>query len=79
MAISKMQLMQMALQLKGQQNAQNEAQALEQLAGTGLSDEQQAQLRDVMKDKAKLQQLLSSPQAQELMRKLGRTPEQNQG
>ena len=71
MAINKTQLLQMAQQLKNKQGAQGETEALERLAETGLSEEQQAQLRDVMRDKAKLQQLMSSPKAQALMKKFG--------
>jgi len=78
MAISKLQLMQMAAQLKGRQGAQNEAQALEQLAQTGLSGEQQAQLRDMMRDKDKLRELMASPQAQALM-KMMKTPPSQEG
>lgn|GEM_PF-1269148 len=71
MAISKTQLLQLAQQLKNRQEASNETEALERLAETGLSEEQQTQLRDAMRDKAKLQQLMSSPKAQALMKKLG--------
>ena len=69
--ISPAQLMRMAKQLKAAQGAQREAAQMERLAQTGLDEAQQAQLHDIMRDKAKLQQLLQSPQAQELMRKLG--------
>ena len=65
------QLRAMAKQLKAAQGAQQEAQALDQLAQTGLDDSQQTQLRGMLADKDKLKQLLSSPQAQALMRKLG--------
>jgi len=68
MAISKLQLLQMAQQLRKQQGVQNEAQALEQLAQTGLSEEQQTQLHGMMRDKDKLRELMSSPQAQALMK-----------
>ena len=71
MAISKTQLLQLAQQLKNRQEAASETEAIERLAETGLSEEQQTQLRDVMRDKAKLQQLMSSPKAQALMKKLG--------
>ena len=69
--ISPAQLMRMAKQLQAGQNAQKEAAQLEQLAQQGISEEQQAQLHDLMQDKAKLQALLQSPRAQALMRKLG--------
>jgi hypothetical protein len=70
-AITPAQLLRMAKQLKAAQGAQLEAAQLEQLAQRGLDDTQQAQLHSVMQDKAKLEQLLQSPQAQALMRKLG--------
>jgi len=76
MAINKAQLLQMAQQLKKQQGPQNEAQALEQLAESGISAEQQAQLHEVMRDKAKLKEVMSSPKAQALMRKFKMQPEQ---
>ena len=69
--INPMDLMRMAKQLKTNQGAQNEAAQLEQLAQNGLDEAQQAKLHDLMRDKAKLAQLMQSPQAQELMRKLG--------
>jgi len=68
--ISPAQLMQMARMMKAQQAGQ-ESQQLEELAKTGLTEEQQAQLHGVMQDKAKLTELLSSPQARELMKKMG--------
>ena len=71
MAISKTQLLQMAQQLKNKQGAQGESEALERLAETGMSEDQQAQLREMMRDKAKLQELVNSPKAQALMKKLG--------
>jgi len=70
-SITPAQLMRMAKQLKAAQGAQQEASQLEQLARQGLDEAQQAQLRSVMQDKAKLEQLLQSPQAQALMRRLG--------
>lgn len=70
MPINKMQLLQMAKQLK-RQGPQPETEALERLAEKGLSEEQQAQLRDMMQDKAKLQELMGSPKAQALMKRLG--------
>jgi len=71
--ISPAQLMQMARIMKAQQAGQESQQyeQLEELAKTGLSEEQQAQLHGVMQDKAKLTELLSSPQARELMKKMG--------
>ena len=69
--ITAAQLMRMAKQLKSNQGAQLEAEQLEQLAQQGLDDTQQARLHNLMQDKAKLQELLQSPKAQELMRKLG--------
>ena len=74
MAINKTQLLQMAQQLRNRQGTQGETETLERLAETGLSEEQQAQLRDVMRDKAKMQQLVGSPKAQALMKKLGMQP-----
>ncbi|MDR0531463.1 MAG: hypothetical protein LBG83_05300 [Oscillospiraceae bacterium] len=71
MKVTPAQLMQMARQLKGKNGAQEEARQLEQLAQSGLSEGQQAQLHSVMQDKAKLAQLLESPQARALMEKLG--------
>jgi len=68
--ISKMQILALARRLKSTQNTEQEAGALEQLAETGLSEGQQTQLHDMMQDKAKLAQMLQSPQAQALMRKL---------
>ena len=70
--ITRAQLLGLAMQLKRGQNTAQEADALEQLAQTGLSEGQQAQLHDLMQDKAKLAQMLGSPQAQALMRKLGK-------
>jgi len=64
------QLLQMAKLMKSKQ-ADNEAQQLERLARTGLSEEQRVQLHSVMRDKAKLAELLSSPQAKELMKIMG--------
>jgi len=68
--ITKAQLLTLARQLKSAQNTAQEAGALEQLAETGLSEGQQTQLHDLMQDKAKLTQMLQSPQAQALMQKL---------
>jgi len=69
--ISRAQILSMVKQLKAKQNTAQEADALENLAETGLSEGQQAQLHGLMQDKAKLAQMLQSPQAQALMRKLG--------
>ena len=69
--ITQAQLLGLARQLKAKQSTEQEAQALEQLAETGLSEGQQAQLHELMRDKAKLAQMMGSPQAQALMRKLG--------
>jgi hypothetical protein len=66
--ISSAQLLQLARQMRSQQ--MEGAQQMEQLAQTGLSDQQQVQLHSVMKDQAKLAQLLTSPQARALMEKL---------
>ena len=71
MSISKLQLLQMAQQLKKRQGAQNESQALEQLAETGLSQQQQSQLQELIRDKDRLQQIVNSPKAQALMKRLG--------
>jgi len=64
------QLLQMARLMKSKQ-ADPEAQQLERLARTGLSEEQRVQLHSVMQDKAKLAELLNSPQAKELMKIMG--------
>ena len=69
--ITPAQLMRMAKQLRSAQGAQLEAAQLEQLAQRGLGEAQQAQLRNVIQDKARLELLLQSPQARALMRKLG--------
>ena len=69
MNLSPAQLMQLARQMKAMR--MNQAGQVEQLAQQGISEEQQAQLHEVMRDKAKLSQMLSSPQAQELLQKLG--------
>ena len=75
--ITPAQIMGLARQLKKTQSTGQEAQALEQLAETGLSEGQQAQLHELMQDKAKLAQMMASPQAQALMRKLsGKKQEQ---
>ena len=75
--ITSAQLLGLARQLKAKQNTAQEAQALEHLAETGLSEDQQAQLHNLMQDKAKLAQMMGSPQAQALMRKLnGKKQEQ---
>ena len=65
------QIMQMARMMRGKNIHMNkeEENALNRLAQTGLSEEQQAQFNNVIKDKAKVEQLLSSPQAQELMKR----------
>ena len=68
--ISPAQLMQMARMMKAQQ-AGKESQQLEELAKTGLTEEQRAQLHSVMQDKARLTELMNSPQARELMKKMG--------
>ena len=68
--ITQAQLLGLARQLKRGQSTAQEAQALEHLAETGLSEGQQAQLHALMRDKAKLAQMMGSPQAQALMRKL---------
>ena len=69
--ISSAQLMQMARMMKAQQQGPQQAEQLEELAKTGLTEEQRAQLHSVMQDKARLTQLLNSPQARELMKKMG--------
>jgi hypothetical protein len=69
--ITPVQLMQLARQLKKTQRAAQEAEKLDQLAQTGLSDAQQEQIHSVMQDKEELRRLLSSPEAQALMQKLG--------
>lgn len=74
MAISKAQLLQMAQQLRNKQGGKNESEALERLAETGLSEEQQSKLREVMGDRAKMQELMDSPKAQALMKRFGLKP-----
>ena len=75
--ITQAQLLGLARQLKRGQNTAQEAQALENLAQTGLNEGQQAQLHALMRDKAKLARMMGSPQAQALMRKLnGKKQEQ---
>ena len=69
--LNPLQIMQLAQMLKKNKGGGEQAQALEQLAQTGLNEEQQAQLQDVMRDKDKMQQMLSSPQAQALMKMFG--------
>jgi len=69
--ITQAQLLGLARQLKHGQITGQEAQALEQLTQTGLSTAQQTQLHELMQDKTKLAQVMGSPQAQALMRKLG--------
>lgn len=64
--ITPAQLLQMAKLMKTKQAGQ-----LEDLAKTGLSEAQQAQLQSVMRDKAKLAALLNTPQAKELMKMMG--------
>ena len=71
MSINKLQLLQMAQQLKNRQGTQDESQALGKLAQTGLSQQQQAQLQEIVRDKDRLQQIISSPKAQALMKRLG--------
>lgn len=71
MSINKKQLLQMAQQLKNRQGTRDESQALEKLAQTGLSQQQQAQLQELVRDKDRLQSILSSPKAQSLMKRLG--------
>jgi len=78
MAISKMQLLQMAQQLRKQGN-KSETEALERLAETGLTQEQQTKLQEVMRDKAKMQELMSSPKAQALMKRLSQAKGQEAG
>jgi len=72
--ITPAQLLQMAKLMKTKQAGQ-EAQQLENLAKTGLNEAQRAQLHSVMRDKAKLAQLLRSPQAKELMKMMGENKE----
>ncbi|MCL2195924.1 MAG: hypothetical protein FWB76_08250 [Oscillospiraceae bacterium] len=71
MSINKKQLLQMAQQLKNRQGTQDESQALEKLAQTGLSQQQQSQLQELIRDKDRLQQIISSPKAQALIKRLG--------
>ncbi len=68
--ITPLQLMQLARQLKKSRDTAQEAERLDELAQTGLSEEQQAKLHNVMQDKQELKRLLCSPEAQALMKKL---------
>ncbi|MDR3313215.1 MAG: hypothetical protein LBS96_02015 [Oscillospiraceae bacterium] len=70
--ITPAQLMQLARQLKKTQTTAQEAEKLDQLAQTGLSEEQQEKIHSVMQDKEELNRLLRSPAAQALLQKLGK-------
>ena len=63
------QLMQLLMNSKGNTPDSNMAQ---DIIKNKLTDEQRQRVENVLRDKSALEKLLSSPQAQELMRKMGR-------
>lgn len=63
------QLMQLLMNSKGNTPDSNMAQ---DIIRNRLSDEQRRRVENVLRDKSALEKLLSSPQAQELMKKMGR-------
>lgn len=63
------QLMQLLMNSKGNTPDSNMAQ---DIIRNRLSDEQRRRVENVLRDKLALEKLLSSPQAQELMKKMGR-------
>ncbi len=62
------QLMQLLMNSKGSTPDSNIAQ---DLMKNKLSDEQRQRVENILRDKNALEKLLSSPQAQELMKKFG--------
>lgn len=63
------QLMQLLMNSKGNTPDSNMAQ---DIIKNNLTDEQRRRVENVLRDKSALEKLLSSPQAQELMKKMGR-------
>ena len=63
------QLMQLLMNSKGNTGDSNLAQ---DIIKNRLTDEQRQRVENVLRDKSALEKLLSSPQAQELMKKMGR-------
>ena len=63
------QLMQQLMNSKGNMPDSNMAQ---DIIKNKLNDEQRQRIENVLRDKSALEKLLSSPQAQELMKKMGR-------
>ena len=63
------QLMQLLMNSKGNTPDSNMAQ---DIIRNRLSDEQRRRVENVLRDKSALEKLLSSPQAQELMKNMGR-------
>lgn len=63
------QLMQLLMNSKGNTPDSNMAQ---DILKNKLNDEQRQRIENVLRDKSALEKLLSSPQAQELMKKLGK-------
>ena len=63
------QLMQLLMNSKGNTPDSNMAQ---DIIKNKLTDEQRQRVESVLRDKSALEKLLSSPQAQELMKKMGR-------
>ena len=62
------QLMQLLMNSRGSAPDSNVAQ---DIIKNKLSDEQRQRIDNILRDKTALERLLSSPQAQELMKKLG--------
>lgn len=63
------QLMQLLMNSKGNMPDSNMAQ---DIIKNKLNDEQRQRIENVLRDKSALEKLLSSPQAQELIKKMGR-------
>ena len=63
------QLMQLLMNSKGNTPDSNMAQ---DIIKNKLNDEQRQRIENVLRDKSALEKLLNSPQAQELMKKLGK-------
>ncbi|MBR3803035.1 MAG: hypothetical protein IKK37_06260 [Clostridia bacterium] len=63
------QLMQLLMNSKGNAPDSNMAQ---DIIKNKLNDEQRRRIENVLRDKSALEKLLNSPQAQELMKKMGK-------
>ena len=63
------QLMQLLMNSKGNTPDSNMAQ---DIIKNKLNDEQRQRIENVLRDKSAIEKLLNSPQAQELMKKLGK-------